>query len=335
MVSTSGETRTGATVDIKVGIDDIVGIRFAIDTVWEITASLCAIAHPRRHILHSELRSMIPSRPEFDLELLTDLVQDHTWIPDTLGPRPSIHALRPLEQIEALRDTDVAEAEQDLAIIRELSPSSLAANRTANEFLRMTSAAMMGYWRTVLEPIWDRIEIISQSDIAYHGGILASNGLAVTIPRLHDALSYSDSTIRVVTAGTPDTVQAHSGGVCFVPSVFRWPRIALRTTPDCPVISYGARGAALVWETSPAADPGIRALIGRSRATILENLDLPRTTTALAARIGLAPGTISEHLAVLASSGLLTSHRNGRRVLYARTTMAEQLLSRSRQRVSC
>jgi DNA-binding transcriptional ArsR family regulator len=46
---------------------------------------------------------------------------------------------------------------------------------------------------------------------------------------------------------------------------------------------------------------------------------VPRTTAYLASILGLAPSTVSEHLSVMAASGLLASHREGRRVLYSRT----------------
>ncbi|MET9270169.1 helix-turn-helix domain-containing protein [Kribbella sp. NPDC003557] len=53
--------------------------------------------------------------------------------------------------------------------------------------------------------------------------------------------------------------------------------------------------------------------------------ELPRTTTWLARRIGVSPGTVSDHLSVLAASGIVTSHREGRRVLYTRTPLGADL----------
>ncbi|MGN9846518.1 ArsR/SmtB family transcription factor [Nonomuraea sp. H19] len=42
----------------------------------------------------------------------------------------------------------------------------------------------------------------------------------------------------------------------------------------------------------------------------------PTTTTKLATSLGLAPSTVSQHLAVLASAGLVRRYRVGPRVLY-------------------
>ena len=74
---------------------------------------------------------------------------------------------------------------------------------------------------------------------------------------------------------------------------------------------------------TPAALPD---LIGRSRALILESLDVPRSTTTIARSLGLSLSTVSEHLSVLAGAGLLESRRDGQRVLYWRTMVGDLLV---------
>lgn len=121
-------------------------------------------------------------------------------------------------------------------------------------------------------------------------------------------------------------VTAAGLGIWFVPSVFRWPWLCVNHDSPEPVISYAARGSALVWERPSRERLSLVGLIGGSRASILELLDVPRTTTWLARRLGLAPGTVSAHLSVMAASGLLQSRRSGREVLYSRTNVADLLL---------
>ncbi|MFD8087824.1 hypothetical protein ACFV4F_39755 [Kitasatospora sp. NPDC059722] len=43
----------------------------------------------------------------------------------------------------------------------------------------------------------------------------------------------------------------------------------------------------------------------------------------------MTPGGVSQHLTTLRTAGLLTAHRTGRHVLYARTEAAEALLGAS------
>jgi DNA-binding transcriptional ArsR family regulator len=97
--------------------------------------------------------------------------------------------------------------------------------------------------------------------------------------------------------------------------------------PWLPGVIYPARGIATLWEQAPAAPGGLARLIGGSRATMLADLAAPRSTTELAIRLSLSPGTTSHHLAALREAGLVTSRREGRSVLYARTPLGDALAS--------
>jgi DNA-binding transcriptional ArsR family regulator len=52
----------------------------------------------------------------------------------------------------------------------------------------------------------------------------------------------------------------------------------------------------------------------------------PASTTQLAHRTGLSPAGVSQYLTALRDAGLVSAHRAGRSVLYARTAAAETLL---------
>jgi DNA-binding transcriptional ArsR family regulator len=67
-------------------------------------------------------------------------------------------------------------------------------------------------------------------------------------------------------------------------------------------------------------------VFGATRARLLAELENPASTTDLAGRTGLTPGGVNQHLTALKAAGLVSSHRVGRFVLYARTAVAEHLL---------
>ncbi|NBH04030.1 winged helix-turn-helix domain-containing protein, partial [Amycolatopsis sp. SID8362] len=50
------------------------------------------------------------------------------------------------------------------------------------------------------------------------------------------------------------------------------------------------------------------------------------STAELARRTGLSAGAVSQHLGALKAAGLVSGHRAGRHVLYARTRAAEVLV---------
>jgi DNA-binding transcriptional ArsR family regulator len=197
--------------------------------------------------------------------------------------------------------------------------------------MERVASALCGYWRAVLEPLWERIEGLISAEIARCSVALVTDGFAAALAGMHHQLSYSAGSIAVRTAAHDLRVDA-AGGLWFIPSVFKWPGILVEHSGPEPVISYAARGSGLLWDdgSTEQAD-GLTQLIGQSRARILAVLDVPRGTTALASLLDLSPGTVSSHLSVLSTAGLLTSRREGRRVLYSRTALAARLLGLSEQ----
>ena len=60
---------------------------------------------------------------------------------------------------------------------------------------------------------------------------------------------------------------------------------------------------------------------------LLTELESPASTTDLAQRTGISAAGVSQHLTALRDAGMVSAHRAGRSVLYARTAVAESLLA--------
>jgi len=71
-------------------------------------------------------------------------------------------------------------------------------------------------------------------------------------------------------------------------------------------------------------------VLGRSRTLLLTELETPASTTELARRTGLSAPGVSQYLTALRKAGLVSAHRAGRSVLYARTSAAEAVLAACR-----
>jgi len=319
--------QTVPVIEIEVDVADLAQVRFATDAVWETSASLHALVFPKHHLLHQRLRRLVPKRPGFDLDHLVMLHRTGSWLPDICAPAPSPRPGHPLEQLEAVRRTDLAVAEADLCQLRRLQPDTESARLTPEQYVERTADAMAGWWSVVLEPLWERIDAIHRADIAHHQAVLAAQGFAATMPVLHRDLSFADRKVRVDLGKVQHASSAAGQGLWFMPSVFRWPWVAVDTRDGAAVVSYGARGAGRVWQQPGREAPqGLPDLIGRTRASLLERLDIPLSTTALAQAMGLSISTVSEHLTVMSSSGLLQSRREGQRVLYWRTRVGDLLV---------
>jgi DNA-binding transcriptional ArsR family regulator len=80
----------------------------------------------------------------------------------------------------------------------------------------------------------------------------------------------------------------------------------------------------MLWHRrSVTVSDALAGVLGRSRATLLTELTAPASTTGLARRTGMTPGGVSQHLTALRTAGLVSAHRAGREVLYARTRTGE------------
>jgi DNA-binding transcriptional ArsR family regulator len=74
------------------------------------------------------------------------------------------------------------------------------------------------------------------------------------------------------------------------------------------------------------------ALLGAPKARLLALLDEPLPTVEIARRFRVTPSAVSHHLRVLHATGLLTRARDGRQVLYCRSSLGDQLADRHHPR---
>lgn len=322
-----GEGRTlghdGDVIELTVDTADLARVRFVSDPLWETTASLFALVCRQSRAIHRRLAALVDDHPVPELELLRQLCGDPAWVPDMLAPEPVEDGGGVEASLQRVATTDLAVVERDLAVLRERR--SAAADMTAEALRHETASALLGYWDSALAPLWPRVRAITEADIAHRSAAVATLGLAHALNDLHERVSFARDAVRVDCP--PDTTVDAGGGVWLVPSVFRWPGFAVSWETRLPVVSYAARGAGLVWEGRREPPDAAARLLGRSRAQVLARADLPSSTTELADSLALAKGTVSEHLTALSDSGLMHSRRNGRRVLYSRTPLGDQLLA--------
>lgn len=308
---------------------DLSSIRFAYSPLREAVYSFRALLRPAGRALHLPWMRTVRVAG-LDLGPLVDLQTDPTgYIPDFLTPSPS---------------TPLPDLEVELATLRATPPEVVRANLDAmagprtpavrelyeepvDGMARLT-AGIEAYWDTALAEHWPRMRALLEGDLVHRSRQLAARGPQGLFAGMHAAVRWQDMRLRLEERPAAYSRVLGGEGLLLVPSIFVWPRISYRTeSPGQPVIAYPARGVATLWERGTAPAPGaLSAVIGRSRAQLLAELESPASTTELARRTGLSPGSVSEQLALLKEAGFVTPHRVGRSVLYARTTRADALL---------
>lgn len=313
-------------------VEDLALTRFAISPMWELVRSVLALRDPSHAALHLPwLRSLSGRLQGLALESVAALNPPRGYTPDFVVPLPSGPLGDIGDDLAALRATTVADIRADMTLFAsqhkrgpEIAAPYLAHPRRE---VRRLADVLEGYWGRALEPVWPRIRAILDADIAYRARRLTTGGPAALFADLNPSVDWKQPYLDVQVPAHDATFNLDGRGLLLVPSAFATRPVVSDRAPWLPGVIYPARGIATLWQQAPAAPGGLARLIGGSRATMLTDLGAPRSTTELAERLSLSPATTSHHLAALREAGLVTSRRDGRSVLYARTPLGDALAS--------
>jgi DNA-binding transcriptional ArsR family regulator len=176
-----------------------------------------------------------------------------------------------------------------------------------------------------VRPWWAQLRDVLDADITYRARQLADEGTGATLAGLDRRIRWQDGDHLVVDIGANGQGRVNDQGLVLLPSVFTWPGLGVMPDPPWhPTIIYPARGIATLWHDQPPS-PADLALIGRTRAAVLQALAEPVPTTGLAARCPLPVSTVSEHLAVLRAAQLVKASRTGRFLVPRQTPLGSAL----------
>lgn len=323
-------------IEYVLGQADVARVRFAQPVLYEVVASLRAVRDQRHLMFGGWLQGAAPRLGGVRLDLLTALVPPGPLVPDYLVADVPGGDLA--LELEALRAAEPAVVRAEIDQLRRggaVPPVLRPLYEDPARHLPTVAEELRRYWVAAIEPIWPRIRAVGLADIGYRLDRFASGGVAQLLSGLNPDVAFDGDTITVRRAGTARGL-LDGRGVVLVPSVFVWPGV-LCTGPTArqTVICYAPRGVADVAGGTPGPAgrrDSLTAVVGRTRARLLAALDLPATTTQLAARLAVTPSAVSQHLKILKESALVDSRRTGRVVLYQRTPAATDLLAAQAER---
>ena len=314
---------------------DLAQVRFAVSPMWEVAPSFRLLMSGSAHPVHRPWAEQVRPRlvaAGLDRGWLSELIPPIGYVPDFLNPAPAGPAPTPVEERDAIRASPADRVRQDLDHLArhqgQLGPRLRTLHADPQARLAKLTEEIETYWELALAPYWARIRAVLEADVFHRARMVAEHGVARLLNDLHPAVSWDGKALRVSGRKQPLTRTTAGTGLLLIPSAFTGPGLRTRTTlPDPPQLAYPARGVGSLWPARPVprAD-ALSGVLGRSRALLLTELESPASTTQLAHRTGLSPAGVSQYLTALRKAGLVSAHRAGRSVLYARTAAAETLL---------
>jgi DNA-binding transcriptional ArsR family regulator len=318
---------------------DVARTRVAasFDPLWELVLSLQMLRGQPGDLLFRRWRGQVSAAVRraglgARLRLLTELVPTYGYFPDFVNP---LAALRGLDHgLEAIRSTAAHVLARDLrrlSVSGRAGPALPALARGEPAALDALTATMRDYYTAAVEPHRARLDAAVEHDRAARMRAMAGGGVEGLLHSLRPGMAWSSGELTV--AGHPQQeIHLDGRGLLLIPSYFcvNHP-ITLFDPALPPVLVYPVLRSAETLPTAllPGANTSLRALIGPTRAAVLEAAVAGGTTGELARRVGVSPATASEHASVLRAAGLVVSHRDRNRVVHQVSRLGLGILRRA------
>jgi DNA-binding transcriptional ArsR family regulator len=315
----------------RFGQNDLLQTRFAIAPLMELIGAYYVLRRPERYVVHRRwVEWAAPRMRHLDLALL-DAVAPFGGSYWPVFPSPPPQVPQPTIEVELARVRETPPAAAAAEIRRRYPDRVPSAARPfiddPAQALRELVRQMQALWNAALNSRWAIISALLESEIARRARSLVAVGSRAAFADLHPSVSWETDCLRVQpTAKSADEVDLAGRGLLLIPSAFTWPEVWPRTDPPWdPALVYPPAGIGNLWTAGRSDDTALDSLIGRRRARILRELDRPAATRELAERMRISAGGVSDHLSILRRAGLVTPHREGRRVVYTRTSSGDVL----------
>ncbi|MEV4398871.1 winged helix-turn-helix domain-containing protein [Nonomuraea sp. NPDC049607] len=321
--------------ELAFSASDLAQVRFVVSPMWEVAPSFRLLTSGRSHPVHRAWVDQVRPRmvtAGLDRGWLAELIPLTGYVPDFLTPSPGGAAPAPRQEWDAIMASPADRVRQDLDHLARhqghLGPRLRALHADPPSRLAKVTQEIETYWELALAPYWARIRAVLDADIFYRARTVAEHGAGHLLNDLHDSVRWNDNELRVARWKRILPREAAGPGLLLIPSAFTGPGLRTKMRPpEPPQLAYPARGVGRLWEARPAIGAAALApVLGRSRTLLLAELEAPASTTELARRTGLSASGVSRDLTALRDAGLVSAHRAGRSVLYARTAAAETLL---------
>lgn len=319
--------------------EDLAHVRVAAapDPLWELTNSVQVLATDASALAYGEWRRLVrPGRGPADV-LLAGLMPSRGYAPDFLTP-----ALRGSPTLDNAIDTvlstprtvlrdDLASLASSTERSRPLPAATRALADGDADALRRLGTALHAYHRRALAPHWPHIQAQVHADVAVRTRAVLDGGADGLLASFTPLLRWRPPVLEADYPVDRDVLLG-GRGLLLQPSFFCHHRpvmLAELQADLTPVLVHPIQHTPGWARARGAGGQGseLGALLGRTRAAILEDVVTGRTTGELARRFGISAAAVSQHTAVLRRAGLLLSMRRNKYVVHTITPTGLALLA--------
>ncbi|MBT2468022.1 winged helix-turn-helix transcriptional regulator [Streptomyces sp. ISL-66] len=310
--------------------EDLLNVTFASEPLPMVELAMALVAWQRRdeQAVFGRWRSRVGQELPGRIRPLLDLLRPDGDNPQFVEPysRTVEEGLAAVREAGPLLSVD----QLDRIIARAPGPGSWlrALWGQDREAWEQLGGALRSAYEVVIAPHWPRIRQSFQADVAWRTRLLAAHGIKACLASTHPRADWAGSVFQV---GLPPDYAATLGGrgLLLMPSPFWTGRPLLAEGPEGPdgrrLLMYPALTPLPLIGPGPA-EGALDALLGRTRAAVLQLLIQQRTTSELARDLDISLPSVSEHTRTLRAAGLITTRRDGKAVLHSATGLGVDLL---------
>lgn len=303
------------------------------DPMWDVLLSLHMVQEPDRSLAFSEWRRRTRAVRVPSARPLLELARPWGYSPDFLTPGRGEAAFA--TQLDEVLCTPRGQLSEELSILageNGVTPFTRELATGDRAVMAALGNSLTAYHRVALAPYQDQTQAHAEADRARRGRALLSGGVEKLLAELHPRVRWEAPVLQIPVYADQD-VHLEGRGLVLVPSFFCRIQPITLMDPDRPPVLVYPLSPRLGWlrpepgEDGPDDAEPIVALLGRTRASVLDAASAGGTTTELALRLRVALPVVSRHTTVLREAGLLATHREGGSVRHHVTALGLALLN--------
>lgn len=316
---------------------DIARTRVAtrVDPLWELAASLHRLQSRRGRWAYAEwYRGARVAMRERGLErvlrsTLLPLYPRAAYFPDFLTPPQTLGDLD--GGLDELLATPPSRVGEEIALLDEAVGAPSWAPRLAEPAEREALVKVLrAYYGAVVAPYQDRMAARIEAERAARCRGIMDGGIEGMLAGLGPTMRWRRPVLHVRYPALERDLYLNGRGITLVPSYFCWDAPVSLADPELPPVLYYPLLHERPEPTGPLGDAlaerPLTELLGRARAAAFHATAAGATTGEIARAAGVSASSASRHATALRNAGLITTTRQGAKVLHTLTPLGATLL---------